>query len=78
MHFDTRVKLAIYQQFAEKGMAPKPGEMRDVFAAIDLVGDFWDPKADSFGSRSDRPSTLDAHGADLEAAFIKPIFSFGL
>ena len=28
---------------------PQPDEMREIFAGIGLVGDFWDPGADSFG-----------------------------
>jgi hypothetical protein len=28
---------------------PKPAEMRGIFAAIGLEGDFWDPLADEFG-----------------------------
>lgn len=28
---------------------PQPGEMRGIFARIGLEGDFWDPKADTFG-----------------------------
>ena len=27
---------------------PPPAEMRVIFAGIGLVGDFWDPTADSF------------------------------
>ena len=28
---------------------PQPEEMRAIFAGLDLKGDFWDPKSDSFG-----------------------------
>jgi hypothetical protein len=28
---------------------PAPGEMRGIFAAIGLDGDFWDPLSDAFG-----------------------------
>jgi len=28
---------------------PKPDEMRAIFAAIGLEGDFWDPTSDRFG-----------------------------
>jgi hypothetical protein len=28
---------------------PKPDEMRGIFAGLGLHGDFWDPKADTFG-----------------------------
>ena len=28
---------------------PQPEEMRQIFADIGLEGDFWDPRADSFG-----------------------------
>lgn len=28
---------------------PKPDEMREIFAALGLEGDFWDPNSDSFG-----------------------------
>lgn len=28
---------------------PQPDEVREIFAGIGLVGDFWDPQADSFG-----------------------------
>jgi hypothetical protein len=27
---------------------PAPAEMRGIFAAIGLEGDFWDPRADTF------------------------------
>jgi len=29
---------------------PKPAEMRTIFAAIGLEGDFWDPTSDRFGA----------------------------
>jgi hypothetical protein len=29
---------------------PGPAEMRQIFARIGLVGDFWDPSSDAFGS----------------------------
>jgi hypothetical protein len=29
---------------------PAPSEMMEIFARIGLVGDFWDPTSDSFGS----------------------------
>jgi hypothetical protein len=28
---------------------PSPAEMRGIFESIGLEGDFWDPRADSFG-----------------------------
>jgi hypothetical protein len=28
---------------------PQPEEMRAIFAGLGLEGDFWDPRADSFG-----------------------------
>jgi hypothetical protein len=28
---------------------PKPAEMREIFARLGLVGDFWDPQSDAFG-----------------------------
>ncbi len=28
---------------------PQPEEMRGIFSGIGLEGDFWDPRADSFG-----------------------------
>lgn len=28
---------------------PGPAEMRSIFESIGLAGDFWDPRADSFG-----------------------------
>jgi hypothetical protein len=28
---------------------PQPEEMRGIFASIGLQGDFWDPRADTFG-----------------------------
>ena len=28
---------------------PQPDEMRRIFAGIGLEGDFWDPRADTFG-----------------------------
>ena len=28
---------------------PKPEDMREIFAGVGLEGDFWDPRADSFG-----------------------------
>jgi len=28
---------------------PQPAEMRAIFARLGLVGDFWDPQADTFG-----------------------------
>ena len=30
---------------------PKPEEMRSIFSSLGLQGDFWDPSADTFGSR---------------------------
>ena len=29
---------------------PQPDEVRGIFESIGLHGDFWDPKADAFGS----------------------------
>jgi len=29
---------------------PQPDEMRAIFAGIGLDGEFWDPRADTFGS----------------------------
>lgn len=28
---------------------PQPDEMREIFAGLGLVGEFWDPGADAFG-----------------------------
>jgi len=28
---------------------PQPQEVREIFARLGLVGDFWDPQADRFG-----------------------------
>ena len=28
---------------------PQPDEMRSIFAALGLTGDFWDPQLDAFG-----------------------------
>ena len=28
---------------------PQPDEIRGIFASIGLEGDFWDPRADTFG-----------------------------
>ena len=28
---------------------PAPAEMRSIFESLGLEGDFWDPRADSFG-----------------------------
>jgi len=33
----------------EDSRRPQPDEIRDIFAAIGLEGDFWDPRSDSFG-----------------------------
>ena len=33
----------------ENSRRPKPDEMRGIFAGLGLEGDFWDPKADTFG-----------------------------
>lgn len=33
----------------ETSRRPQPDEMRAIFADLGLVGDFWDPRADSFG-----------------------------
>jgi len=27
---------------------PQPDEMREIFAALGLTGDFWDPRSDTF------------------------------
>lgn len=27
---------------------PQPDEMRNIFARLGLIGDFWDPQSDSF------------------------------
>ena len=34
----------------EDSRRPKPDEMRSIFGAIGLEGEFWDPTADTFGS----------------------------
>jgi hypothetical protein len=34
----------------ERSRRPQPDEMRAIFTRIGLEGDFWDPRADSFGS----------------------------
>ena len=36
----------------EDSRRPQPDEMRQIFANIGLQGDFWDPRADTFGSVS--------------------------
>jgi hypothetical protein len=28
---------------------PQPDEMRQIFADLELAGEFWDPQSDSFG-----------------------------
>jgi len=33
----------------ENSRRPKPDEMRQVFAGLGLQGNFWDPRADTFG-----------------------------
>ncbi len=33
----------------EDSRRPQPEEMRGIFAGLGLQGDFWDPRADSFG-----------------------------
>jgi hypothetical protein len=33
----------------ENSRRPQPDEMRGIFAGLGLEGNFWDPKADSFG-----------------------------
>ena len=33
---------------------PQPAEMRQIFARIGLVGDFWDPQSDAFGGDGGR------------------------
>ncbi len=33
----------------ESARRPAPEEMRSIFSSIGLQGDFWDPRADSFG-----------------------------
>jgi len=33
----------------EDARRPQPDEMREILAELGLVGDFWDPKSDSFG-----------------------------
>ena len=33
----------------ENSRRPQPDEMREIFAGLGLEGDFWDPRADSFG-----------------------------
>ena len=33
----------------ENSRRPQPAEMRAIFAAIGLDGDFWDPTSDTFG-----------------------------
>jgi hypothetical protein len=30
---------------------PQPREMREIFAHLGLMGDFWDPESDEFGPR---------------------------
>jgi hypothetical protein len=32
----------------EDSRRPKPDEMRGIFAALGLAGDFWDPTSDQF------------------------------
>ena len=33
----------------EDSRRPQPEEMRGIFTGLGLQGDFWDPRADSFG-----------------------------
>ena len=33
----------------ENSRRPQPEEMRAIFSGLGLEGNFWDPKADSFG-----------------------------
>jgi hypothetical protein len=33
----------------EDSRRPRPDEMRGIFAGLGLEGDFWDPRADTFG-----------------------------
>ena len=33
----------------EDSRRPQPDEMLEIFAGLGLVGNFWDPKSDSFG-----------------------------
>jgi hypothetical protein len=33
----------------EDSRRPGPDEIREIFAGLGLVGDFWDPRSDSFG-----------------------------
>lgn len=33
----------------ENSRRPQPDEMREIFSNLGLEGDFWDPRADSFG-----------------------------
>jgi hypothetical protein len=33
----------------ENSRRPQAHEMNEIFAALGLEGDFWDPKSDSFG-----------------------------
>ena len=33
----------------ENSRRPQPDEMRAIFAGLGLVGDFWDPRSDTFG-----------------------------
>ena len=33
----------------EDSRRPQPDEIREIFAALGLEGDFWDPQSDSFG-----------------------------
>jgi hypothetical protein len=32
----------------EDSRRPQPDEMRGIFAALGLAGDFWDPRSDAF------------------------------
>ena len=38
----------------ETSRRPRPEEMRAIFSGLGLEGDFWDPKADSFGEQRAR------------------------
>ena len=33
----------------EHSRRPQPDEMKEIFAGLGLGGEFWDPRADSFG-----------------------------
>jgi len=38
----------VFDALTRHSRRPQPDEMRSIFAALGLGGDFWDPQSDSF------------------------------